>query len=69
MDSQPSPSGYLTKEQVAERFQKSPKTIGRWCKEGILPYIKLGDSKSDTLLFDWEDIRKRLRDKFGFNVN
>ena len=60
--------GYLTKTQVAERFQKCEKTTERWCKDGILPHIKLGEGKSATLLFDWEDAKRRLKDKFGANV-
>ena len=61
--------GYLTKVQVAERFQKSTKTIERWCKDGILPHIKLGQGKSATLLFDWEEIKRRMRDRYGFNLD
>ena len=33
---------YLTKEDVAKKFQVSTKTITTWMKEKNLPYSKLG---------------------------
>jgi len=31
---------YLTSSEVAELLHVSPKTIGRWAKEGKLPFLK-----------------------------
>jgi len=34
------PPEYLTASEAAAYFHVSPKTIGRWAKEGRLPYLK-----------------------------
>ncbi len=33
---------YLTKQEVAERYQNSVHTISAWVKAGYIPYIKCG---------------------------
>jgi excisionase family DNA binding protein len=31
---------YLTSNQTAQRLAVSPKTIARWAKQGLLPYLR-----------------------------
>lgn len=35
----------LTVEQVAELFQRTPRTIDRWCNQGVFQPIHLGRTK------------------------
>lgn len=44
----------LTKKDLAERFQVSTTTIGRWVDDGIIPYVK----GLPSLRFRLEDILK-----------
>ena len=33
---------YLTVEQVAKKMQFEEDTIRKWCRDGVLPYFKVG---------------------------
>jgi hypothetical protein len=59
------PEGYLTKPEVAARLRKEPRTVERWMKLGIIPYLKLGNGKRATVLFRWPDIESALQARFG----
>ncbi|MGA3182677.1 MAG: hypothetical protein ABSF38_20320 [Verrucomicrobiota bacterium] len=54
---------FLVKGQVAQRLQKTPRTIEIWSRRGILPSIKIGRS----VLFFWPDVESALREKFTIN--
>jgi excisionase family DNA binding protein len=56
---------FLTKKQVAERLQRSERTITRWMDEGILPHLKLGTAKQARILFSWPEVTAALQRKFG----
>jgi len=34
-------TGYLVKEEIADRLRKEPRTIERWMRQGIIPFLKL----------------------------
>jgi predicted DNA-binding transcriptional regulator AlpA len=57
--------GYITKPEVAQRMQKTPRTIERWMIDGILPYIKIGKGKRASVLFRWSDIQAHFEAKFA----
>jgi excisionase family DNA binding protein len=40
---------YITKNQVAERFQVTPRTIEAWMSRRLIPFQKIGR----TLRFHW----------------
>jgi hypothetical protein len=56
--------GYLLKDEVATRLRKTPRTVERWAKQGILPHLKLGRGKRATVLFNWPDIQAALKRRF-----
>ena len=47
---------YLTKKQVAELMHCSIKTVDRYRRSGILPYIKMGNTSNSKVLFDEGDV-------------
>lgn len=47
---------YLTKKQVAELMHCSIKTVDRYRRAGILPYIKMGNTSNAKVLFEEQDI-------------
>ena len=49
-------SQFLTKTELANRLNKSARTIEIWGQRGILPYIKVQRS----ILYDWKDVVKAL---------
>ena len=61
----PQSEGYLLKGEVAARLRKQPRTIERWMRDGILPFLKLGKGRRATVLFRWPDIVAALQAKFG----
>ena len=63
------PNGYLLKKEVAFRLRKKPRTIERWMRLGIIPFIKIGKGKRATVLFSWPDIEDRLLSRFGVGIN
>lgn len=54
---------FLVKRQVAQRIQKSERTVELWTRRGILPCLKIGRS----VLYCWEDVELQLREKFTVN--
>ena len=51
---------FLTKQQVAQRLQKKPRTVDNYMKHGILPYFKIGRS----VLFRWSDVQRHLESHY-----
>lgn len=52
---------YLTSEQVAERTNKSRRTIRRWVASGRLkPAVQVGDKPTGAHLFRPEDVDMAL---------
>lgn len=49
-------SKYLTKKQVAELMHCSIKTVDRYRRAGILPYIKMGNTSNAKVLFEEQDV-------------
>jgi excisionase family DNA binding protein len=43
---------YITKSQVAERFQVTPRTIEAWMAKRLIPFQKIGR----TLRFHWPTV-------------
>ena len=58
-------AGYLLKTEVALRLRKTTKTIERWMRQGMIPYIKIGKGKRATVLFNWDAIQSSLEEQFG----
>ena len=56
-------SQFLVKWQVAQRLQKTTRTVELWTRRGILPCLKIGRS----VLYFWPDVEKQLRDNFTLN--
>ena len=52
-----SPDALITKPELAARLQKSFRTIERWQKSGLLPYVKCGR----TVYYNWIDVQTHLR--------
>ena len=46
----------LTQKQLAERLQKSVRTIQNWKARGELPFTRIGNS----ILFHWGSCKKKL---------
>lgn len=51
------PEGLITKDEVARRLRKSPRTVEVWQRRGWIPVIKAGHSR----LYKWEDVEERLK--------
>ena len=56
---------YLTKAEVSARLRKTPRTVERWMRQGIVPYAKIGRGKRATVLFRWPDIERHIQARFG----
>jgi excisionase family DNA binding protein len=50
--------GYLTKAEVAERFNRTARSIEQWMRKGYLPFLKIGGA----VLFDWASVEQHLRE-------
>ena len=63
------PDRYLTKSEIAERLRREPRTIERWMRAGIIPYLKIGMDKkarkAGAVLFSWPDVQLHLSRRFG----
>jgi excisionase family DNA binding protein len=53
--------GFITKEEVAARLKKTPRTVENWQRRGYIPFVKAGRS----VLYKWSDVEAHLREKFG----
>jgi excisionase family DNA binding protein len=47
---------FIDKSEVAQRLQKTQRSIDNWMKLGILPYYKIGRS----VLFKWSEVEAHL---------
>ncbi len=54
---------FLTKQEVAARLRKTPRTIEQWTKRGIIPVIKI----SRSCIYAWPDVQAALK-KFTVNA-
>ena len=52
--------GYITKDEVARRMKKTTRTVEKWQKRGIIPFVKCGHA----VLFDWADVQRHLEANF-----
>lgn len=50
------PEGFIGKIEVAQRLNKTLRTVDNWMQRGILPYYKLGRS----VVFKWSDVEAHL---------
>ena len=52
---------YLSKKEVVRKLKKSPSTVVRWAKSGIIPMpIKLGPN---TIVWIEEELNKALEER------
>ena len=49
----------ITKTQLAERLQKSPRCVEIWMRRRYFPYVKNGHSV--LFLFNWPDVLASLK--------
>lgn len=54
---------YITKSQVAERFQVTPRTVEAWMEKRLLPFQKIGR----TVRFHWPTVVAFVNEKSGKN--
>ncbi len=47
---------FLTQKQLAERLNKSVRTIQNWRSQGLLPFKRMGNS----ILFHWGSCKRAL---------
>lgn len=64
----PPGDGYIVKAELAARLRNTPRTVERWMRLGIIPYIKIGKGRRATVLFRWPDVEARLKTKFGVGM-
>lgn len=50
------PEGFIGKIEVAQRLNKTLRTVDNWMQRGILPYYKIGRS----VVFKWSDVEAHL---------
>lgn len=55
---------FLTKNEVAKRLRKTPRTVENYLRLGLLPYVKIGRS----VLLSWPDVEAALRENFTVNA-
>ena len=48
---------YMTKRQVAQLMHCTVRTIDRWRRQGVLPYVKMGPNSNAKVLFDTRDVQ------------
>jgi hypothetical protein len=65
----PPSDGYMVKSELATRLRNTPRTVERWMRLGIIPYIKIGKGRRATVLFRWPDVEARLKAKFGVGID
>jgi hypothetical protein len=59
--------GYLLKEEVAIRLRIDLRTLQRWMRDGIVPYIKIAPGNRAPVRFRWSDVQSHLATRFGRN--
>jgi hypothetical protein len=61
---------FLTKNQVAERFSVTNRTVDNWCRSGFLaPPVKLGDSMQSRVRWSVEAVERFEQRLLGVVVN
>ena len=50
------PEGFIGKTEVAQRLNKTLRTVDNWMQRGLLPYYKIGRS----VVFKWSDVESHL---------
>lgn len=50
------PEGFIGKTEVAQRLNKTLRTVDNWMQRGLLPYYKIGRS----VVFKWSDVETHL---------
>ena len=53
----PAPEAFIDKKELAMRVRCCARTIGRWMRNGTLPYYKIGK----LVLFKWSEVEAHLR--------
>ena len=53
---------YLTPAEVADLFRVNPKTVGRWAKEGRLPYVTTPGGRRLFPQTSTYEMARKLRD-------
>jgi excisionase family DNA binding protein len=48
--------GFIGKAEVAQRLNKTLRTVDNWMQRGLLPYFKIGRS----VVFKWSDVEAHL---------
>ena len=56
-------SRLLTKAEIAEELNVTPRTISNWQGQGHLPHIKV----SGRCLYPWPEVMESLKRNFGRN--
>src|SRR5689334_20536363 len=54
------PDEFLSKRELAQRLKGAVRTIERWQRQGIIPYVKCGHS----VMFNWPDVVAHLEKNF-----
>jgi len=57
--------GFITKKEIARRLKREPRTIERWMRDQILPFIKIGKGRRGAVLFSWPVVQHHLATRFG----
>ena len=55
---------YLDKPALAQRLGKSVRTIDEWMVRGFIPFLKLGQHRRSTVIFEWNDVCQTLDRRF-----
>ena len=56
----PLEEGLITKHELARRLHKTPRTVERWQRRGIIPYIKCGRA----VYYHWYTVIGHIADRF-----
>ena len=52
--------GFVTKQDIAQRFHRTPRTIEVWMRTGVLPYFKVGRS----VFFRLDDVERHFEQQY-----
>ena len=55
------PQEFLSKHELAQRLKRKVRTVERWQRSGIIPYVKCGHS----VLFNWPEVVAHLQKNYG----
>jgi len=54
------PQEFLSKHELAQRLKRALRTVERWQRQGIIPYVKCGHA----VMFNWPDVVAHLEKNF-----